>query len=75
MKTDQKIFTECRSHPSKAKGRRRTGCAALTVMLCDSGDCPFFKTNEEYDLQIRRLWAAGKRPMTGEEYMSYTRGR
>jgi hypothetical protein len=66
MQEKQQLSTMCKSHPSQHPGMK--SCAALKLMLCEIGDCPFFKTQNEYNEQLRSLKAAGKIVMSTKEY-------
>lgn len=53
MNKNFKIQTDCRAHKFNASGDSQ--CKALTEMLCTYRDCPFHKTEEQYQEQQRQI--------------------
>lgn len=47
------VQKECRSYRESSNGNIK--CDALTDMMCTYKDCPFYKTEEEYQEQLRRI--------------------
>lgn len=45
--------TDCRAHKFTATGCSQ--CDALTEMMCTYRDCPFYKTEEQYQEQQRQI--------------------
>lgn len=47
------IKTDCRAHKTNSIGEPQ--CEALTEMMCTYKDCPFYKTEEQYQEQQRQI--------------------
>lgn len=47
------IKTDCRAYETNKAGE--PDCGALTEMMCTYKDCPFYKTEEQYKEQQRKI--------------------
>ena len=44
-------YRKCFAYPAE-NFKAKSGCVALTEMMCKTGNCPFFKTKAQYDVEL-----------------------